>query len=445
MTPCPHADTASEYLAPHAQEARRLARWSGVVLLAGLLPALAWVWLAPLASAVVAPAYVKVDLNRRPVQHAEGGIVREVLVRDGQRVRQGEALLVLGDVSVAADRNRLDFRVGAERASLARFDAEQALAGTIAFPDEVLSAAHADPRLEQQMAKEQTLFQARRNALAGQVALLGTQRGKITEEAAALDAQIRQAIASLGFQKTDLENNRKLLDSGFISPTRIAQLEATVADYGVKLEERRSELARAGQRMIDTDLRMRSLESEYRQQASDQRKVTASRISEIEQEQRKSVDASARQVIVAPADGEVMDLKYTTPGGVIPPRETILEIVPESTRLVTEARIRPEDINRIHRGQAADIRFTAFKYHTTQMVHGTVIYVSADRLVDRASNQAYYIALVEADAASLASAGNLKLLAGMPAEVYIKGEERTPLQYLVEPVSQVLLHAGRER
>ena len=177
----------------------------------------------------------------------------------------------------------------------------------------------------------------------------------------------------------------------------------------------------------------------------DQRKVTASRLSEIEQEQRKSVDASARQVIVSPADGEVMDLKYATPGGVIPPRETILEIVPESMRLVTEARIRPEDINRIHRGQAADIRFTAFKYRTTQMVHGTLIYVSADRLLDRASNQAYYVALIEADAASLASAGNLKLLAGMPAEVYIKGEERTPLQYLVEPVSQVLLRAGRER
>ncbi len=445
MSHAPNNDTANDYLAPHANEGRRLARWGGAVLLAGLLPVLAWVCLAPLASAVVAPGYVKVDLNRRPVQHAEGGIVREVLVRDGQRVRQGEPLLVLGDVSVAADRNRLDYRVGAERASLARFDAEQALAGTIEFPDEVLSAARADPRLQAQMAKEQTLFQTRRNTLTGQVALLGSQRQKITEESASLEAQIRQAVASLGFQRSDLENNRKLLESGFVSPTRIAQLEATVADYGVKLEERRSELARAGQRMIDTNLRMRSLESEYRQQASDQRKVTASRLSEIEQEQRKSVDASARQVIVSPADGEVMDLKYATPGAVIPPRDTILEIVPESIRLVTEARIRPEDINRIHRGQAADIRFTAFKYRTTQMVHGTLIYVSADRMVDRASNQAYYVALVEADAASLASAGNLKLLAGMPAEVYIKGEERTPLQYLVEPVTQVLLHAGRER
>jgi HlyD family secretion protein len=112
---------------------------------------------------------------------------------------------------------------------------------------------------------------------------------------------------------------------------------------------------------------------------------------------------------------------------------------------VTEARIRPEDINRLQQGQAAEIRFTAFRYRTTQLVQGKVIYVSADRLVDRATNMPYYSALVEADAASLASAGDLKLLAGMPAEVYIKGGERTPLQYLLEPVTEVLRHAGRER
>jgi HlyD family secretion protein len=439
------ADAANDHLIPHVQEARGLARWGGVVLLGGLLPVLAWMALAPLSSAVVAPAYVKVDLNRRPVQHAEGDIVREVLVRDGQRVRRGDPLLVLGDVSVDADKNRLDYRVMAERASLARLDAEQGMAKAVAFPPEVLAAAKTDARLQAQVAKEQSLFQTRRLALTGQVALLRSQREKIAEETVFLQGQIRQAMDSMAFQKTDLENNRKLLKDGYIAATRIAQLEGVVADYGVKLEERRSELARAGQRMIDTELKMRSLESEYRQQASDQLKVTAARVSEIEQEQRKSVDASARQIIIAPADGEVIDLKYATPGAVIPPRETIAEIVPDDTRLLTEARIRTEDINRIQRGQAADIRFTAFKSRTTQLVQGKLVYVSADRLVDRATNVAYYSALVEADPASLASAGDLKLLAGMPAEVYIKGEERTPLQYLAEPVTQVLRRAARER
>jgi HlyD family type I secretion membrane fusion protein len=218
-----------------------------------------------------------------------------------------------------------------------------------------------------------------------------------------------------------------------------------VADYGVKLEEKHSELARAEQRLIDADLRIRSLEGDYRQQASDQLKVSAARLAEIQQEQRKTADASSRQLIVAPVAGDVINLKFAAPGTVVSPREPIAEIVPSNPRLVLEAHIRTEDVNRVQQGQPAEIRFSAFKYRTTRLVGGKVFYVAADRTLDRATNQAYYVALVEADAASLAQAGALKLQAGMPAEVYITGEERTPLQYLVEPVTQVLRRAGRER
>lgn len=445
MNNAANAVAANDPLALQVRDARRLTHWGMAVLVCGLLPAAAWMSFAPLSSAVVAQAYVKVDLNRRPVQHAEGGIVREVLVRDGQRVRQGEPLLVLGDVSVDADRNRLDHRVKTERASLARLDAEQTMARAITFPPDVIETAGSDPRLAEQLAKERSLFDARRDALVGQVRLLRSQREKVAEEIIALRAQIAQASDSIKFQKSDLETNRKLLKDGFISATRIAQLEGTVADYGVKIEERRADLARAEQRTVDADLRIRSLESDYRQHASDQLKVTAARLSEIEQERRKSLDASARQVITAPASGEIIDLKYSTPGSVIPPRETIADVVPDDTRLVTDARVRTEDIGRIHRGQAADIRFTAFTYRTTQLVRGKVVYVSADRLIDRATHVPYYSVLVEADPASLATAGDLKLLAGMPAEIYVKGDERTPLQYLVEPVTQVLRRAVRER
>ncbi|SFF53408.1 HlyD family secretion protein [Duganella sp. CF458] len=429
----------------HLGEARRLANWGMAVVIFGLLPVTAWMTFAPLSSAVVAQAYVKVDLNRRPVQHAEGGMVRQVLVRDGQRVKQGEPLLVLGDVSVDADKNRLDYRVKTERASLARLDAEQGMQQSLGFPADVVEAAQADPRLAEQLAKERALFAARRDALVAQVRLLHAQRDKVAEEVVALRAQLAQAGESMKFQKVDLDTHNKLRKDGFVSATRIAQIEGALADYGVKLEERRSELARAQQRMVDIDLRVSALEGEYRQQASDQLKVATARLSEIEQEQRKSVDASARQVISAPASGEVIGLRYPVPGTVIPPRETIADIVPDDTRLVTEARIRPDDISRIVRGQPADIRFTAFKYRTTQLVRGKVIYISADRLVDRATEAPYYSVLVEADPASLAKAGDLKLLAGMPAEIFIEGEKRTPLQYLLEPVSQVLRHAGRER
>lgn len=429
----------------HLEEARGLIRLGRWVVLGAVVPILAWMAFAPLSSAVVAPGFVKVDLNRRPVQHAEGGPVREVLVRDGQRVRAGQPLLVLGDVAVDADRNRLNYRVLIERAAQARLEAERELRASIAFPPDVTAAVAADPRIAEQVAKERSLFQARREALVSQVALLRTQRQKVEQEILAFRAQITQAVESLQFQKEELETSRRMAREGFVSQTRVAQLNSGVSDYGVKLEERRSELARAEQRIVDTDLRIKSLESEYRQQASDQLKVTTGRLSELEQEQRKSTDAYARQTLFAPVAGTVIDLRYGSAGSIVAPRETIAEIVPDESKLVTEARIRPEDVNRVHVGQPADVRITAFKYSTTDVVRGEVTYVSADRLVDRATNEPYYQVHVVVGADALKKLGDLKLQAGMPAEVYVVGEERTPLQYLVEPVTQVLRKAGREQ
>ncbi|MFY8104265.1 MAG: HlyD family type I secretion periplasmic adaptor subunit [Ramlibacter sp.] len=437
--------TTRPELAPHLAEARRFARAGLWVLGLGLLPVLAWLALAPLASAVVAHAFVKVDLDKRLVQHAEGGIVREVRVRDGQRVTQGEPLLVLGDVGVDADRNRLDYRFLAERAGIARLEAEQTGAVTLVFPAEVAATAVTDPRLAEQVAKERALFAARRDSLQGQTDLLRVQRDKIGQEILALHAQIEQAQAAWGHQKSDLARNQELMKEGFISGTRISQLEAGVADYGVRLEERRSELARAEQRMVDADLRLKTLESDYRQQASDQLKVAQVRLSEIAQELRKVTDAAQRQMIVAPVAGEVMNLRNASPGSVVAPREPVAEIVPADPRLLVEAQIRPEDVRRVHPGQDARIRFAAFNALTTPLVEGKVRYVSADRVVDRNTQQASYVVHVEADAQSLQRAGRLQLQAGMPAEVYLQGEERTPLRYLLEPITLLMQRAGRER
>ena len=432
-------------LVPHVREARSLVRWGVLVLLIGLLPLAAWVALAPLASAVVAPGVVKVDLNRRPVMHAEGGIVREVRVRIGQRVAEGDTMFVLGDVAVNADMQRWDSRVRSERASMARLEAEQTGAAAVVFPADIVEAARSDAGLAELLVNERALFAARRGALTSQVALLRSQQAKVNQETQALGAQIERAGEALKLQGQELDSNKGLLKEGFISTNRVTQIEAQMADYGVKLEERRGELARSEQKLVDTSLRIKAMENEYRQQASDQLKVTQARLAEIQQEQRKTGDAAKRQVITSPASGEVMDLKVTAPGAVIPPRETIAEIVPDNQALIIEALVRPEDINRVQRGQAAQMRFTAFAYRTTQLVDGTVKYISGDRMVDKQSNSAFYVAHIEAEAAKLVEAGDMKLLAGMPVEVYIEGDKRTVLQYLMEPLTQVMRRAGRER
>lgn len=441
-TPERHRDHEPHTNQTQAQRLMRLGWW---IVLGAIVPLGSWISFAPLSMAVVAPGIVKVDLNRRPVQHLEGGTVRTVFVRDGQHVNAGDPVLALGDISVDADRNRLAYRVNVERAALARLEAEQTLSKTLVFPKELLSAAQHDTRVEQALSKETALFKARRDAITSEIALMTTQHERIEQEITALQAQITHAQQALALQRKELEANQGLLTRGFIAPTRLGQIESTVIEYAAKLEERRSELARASQRLVDNDLRIQSVQNQYVQVASDQLKVTAARLGEIEQELRKSTDAAARQIVVAPARGVVIDLKFTSPGAVVRPGEPIAEIVPSDAQLMVEAYIRPGEINHVHRDQRARIKFTAFKHRTTSMVTGTVTYVSADRLTDKANNMPYYSAMILADAEALHTAGEheLKLQAGMPAEVYLEGPQQTALQYLLEPITSMLRKAGR--
>jgi len=426
------------------QHARRLVGLGWWIVFGALVPIAAWMALAPLSMAVVAPAVVRVELNRRPVQHLEGGIVRKVLVRDGQRVQAGEPVLILGDVGVDADRNRITYRVQIERVSLARYEAEQAFASSVGFPAELRTAARRDPRVAAAIAKETALFEARRDALRSELTLMRAQRDQVHRESDALRGQIAQAEHSLALQTKELDTNRDLVKSGYIAPIRIVQLEASVLDYTSKIEERRSELARAAQRGVELDLKMKSIQNDYVKAASDQLKATAARLSEIEQELRKSEDAASRQVVVAPASGEIIDLKFTSPGAVIRPGEPIAEIVPGDDNLVIEAHIRPEEISHVFIDQPARIRFTAFRYRSTTMVAGKVTYISGDRLIERASQMPYYSVTIIPDRESLKTvAGDYKIQAGMPAEVYLEGAPQTPLEYLADPITSTIRKAGR--
>ncbi|AOF84986.1 type I secretion membrane fusion, HlyD family protein [Hydrogenophaga sp. RAC07] len=436
--------TAASGSRSNEDHARRLVRTGCWIVIVAVVPITLWMGFAPLSMAVVAPAFVKVDLNRRPVQHLEGGTVREVLVRDGQHVNAGDAVLVLGDVRVDADRNRLGYRVYVERATLERLEAEHSFARTLTFSEELSRAAQQDKRIQNALHKESALFRAQRHSLDSATTLMRTQRDRVEQEIIAVEAQIAQAQNSLTLQRSDLEANRELIKQGFISSSRISQLDSVVLEYAAKLEERRTELARAAQRLVEIDLKIQSIRNDYVKSASDQLKATAQRLGEIEQEQRKSDDAAMRQVVTAPASGEIIDLKFTSPGAVVGPGEAIADIVPSNTQLLIEARIRPEDVSNVQLNQRARVKFTAFKYRNTTMVAGKVTYVSGDRLIDRQTNLPYYNVMILADAEALKSIGEFKLQAGMPAEVYIEGSKQTALQYLAEPITSTLRRAGRQ-
>jgi membrane fusion protein, epimerase transport system len=423
-------------------DTRSIVRTGLLVIGAGLVAFAAWIVFAPLSGAVIAPGFVKVDLNRKVVQHQEGGIVRAVRVRDGDRVNQGQELVVLDDVRIDAQLDLLRTQLDAERAKAARLEAERALAARPSFPQDFLKR-NKEAKVAELIARETALFRARREALDSQIAVLRRQIRETVEEAAALDEQIGAEERALKLQKEELAANERLLSQGYVQKTRLLTLQRAVAEYEARHSERRAELSKARQRASELEFRILSMRNTYVQAATDELKETTSRLFDLEERIRPSRDASERQKIAAPISGEVVGLRVFNAGSVIGPREVLMEIVPQEKRLIVEARIRPEDINYVKSGSEADIRLTAYQSRTTPLVAGSVTYVSGDRHVDQQSSVPYYIVHIDVPEKALA-ASNLRLQAGMPAEVFIRTDSRTALDYLLAPVTSYLRRAMRE-
>ena len=417
------------------KEAKGIIRSGLAVIVVGAIAFLLWGFWAPLSGAIIAPGYVKVDLNRKVVQHQEGGIVRAVSVRDGDRVAQGQELVLLDDVRIDAQLDLLRTQLDAERAKTARLEAERSLAAKPVFPKNLIK--------DEYRTREEALFRARREALDTQIAVLRKQIRETAEEAEALAQQVAAEERALKLQKEELESNERLLAQGYVQRTRLMTLQRAVAEYEARHSERRAELSKSRQRTSELEFRVLSMRNTYVQAATDELKESATRMFDLEERIRPSRDASERQKIVAPIAGEVVGLRVFNAGSVIGPREVLMEIVPTEKRLIVEARIRPEDINHVKQGSEADIRLTAYQSRTTPLVAGTVLYVAGDRLVEQQTGHPYYTVHIDVPEKSLSDA-NLKLQAGMPAEVFIRTDTRSALDYLLAPVTTYLRRAMRE-
>ena len=428
---------------PETDELTRIVRGGVMVAALGLLALGVWLVLAPLSGAVIAPGFVKVDMNRKVVQHQEGGIVKEILVRDGQQVALGQTLMVIDDVRVDATFDLLRQQLDAERAKAARLEAERALAAALRFPPE-LARRGGEQKLAEIMARETALFRARRDALDSQIALLRGQIRETHSEILALTEQIGAEERALRLQREELNANLELFRQNYVANVRVLTLQRAVAEYEARHSEHRAELSRARQRSSELELRILSMRNAHVQQATDELKETTSKVFDLDQRLRPTRDAAERQRIVAPIAGEVVGLKVFSPGGVVGPREVLMEVVPEVKTLVVEARLKPEDINHVRAGTYADVRLTSYKQRNTQLVDGKVTYVSGDRLLDPANGAPYYLVQIEVPPQALIAAGNLKLQAGMPAEVFMRTDSRTAFDYLLAPVTAYFRRGMRE-
>jgi HlyD family type I secretion membrane fusion protein len=429
--------------ADDAESPRRLIRagLGGIVVL--VLAVILWSALAPVSGAVIAPGAVKVDMNRKTVQHQEGGIVGEILVRDGSRVKVGETLIVLKDMRVEAGIEMVQTQLDGEIAKAARLTAEQVWAANVTFPTELLKR-ESDVRVEELLRRETMLFRARRDAYNTQLKLLRAQIQDIQAEIRAREQQIKADRAAVKFTREELESNQGLLKDGFISKVRILTLERSLADVEARLGEHEADLAAARGRVSELQLRAENLRTSMMQEAAAEMQKTTVQILDLRERLRPFQDAADRQRIAAPIAGEFVGIKFTTVGAVIGPRDPILDVVPDNIELIIEGRIRPEDINYVIVGAEADVRLTSFRQRITPTVTGSVIYVSADRIEDKGERLVYYTVHVRVTPEALAKAGDLKLQAGMPAELYIKTGARTALLYVLDPITGFLQRSLRE-
>ena len=458
----PAANDAAS-IPPWQHEMRRALRTGLCGTVLGVAALSAWAALAPLAAAVIAEGTVKSSGNRKTLQHAEGGIVAAIHVKDGDRVTQGQPLITLADARVAAGAQSLREQWAASTLKAQRLSAETR--GSVFVPDlralapQDEHASGNETEEQTQIAllarREQDLFAARARQQAEQARWLTEQLSQIQGEAKTQGEWIVTTQSALKLAEDDLAMNRTLKADGFISAARLAELQRVVADYRARVQAGQSQLSQARQKEADTRLKLSAHRTEFARAAADELKEITAQLAQTTQALRPALDAQTRQQLLAPVDGEVMGLKVHTVGAAIGPREPLLDIVPTHSELVIEARIAPSDVrdaqNAMAHGALAHVMLPAYRARSTPEVNGRLTYVGADRQTDpQAPNAPYYVAHVNVSPEALAAASSLAgqpliLSPGMQAEVFIPTATRSAWRYLFDPLLDGIRHSMRER
>lgn len=402
-----------------------------------------WAAYAPLESAAIAPGFVSVDTNRKTIQHLEGGIIRDILVRDGDKVALGQVLVQLDRTRPQATLDLLRWRRMAASALEARLIAERDGTSGIAFPG-WLSTTSESEKAKDIMDGEVRIFEARRESLSGQVAILKQRIAQYEEEIKGLEGQIRAEDMQVTLVNEERDIVRGLFEKGLAQKPRLLALQRRSWEIEGSRSEHKANIARAKQSIGEARLRITELKTVMLSEVVQQLRDVQSEQFDLAERMRAAEDILDRTKIRAPIAGTIVDLKVHTLEGVIVPGTPILDIVPSADRLVIETRIDPDDIDVVHPGMKAKVRFTAFSRRNSIPVDGTITFVSADHLTDELTGAKYFLAKVElADDVEVALDG-ASLYPGMQAEVMILTGSRTALDYILKPITRGLDRAFRE-
>jgi HlyD family type I secretion membrane fusion protein len=392
-----------------------------------------WAACAPLTGAVVAPAVVKVEGNRKTIQHLDGGIVKELLVKEGDRVEPGQTVVVLEDTQARASAEVLAQQYDALRAQEARLLAERDDDEAIDFPDE-LASRRDDPNVAKLLSAEEKQFDIRRIGLTGQISVLRQKVEQLREQIRGSEAQRVAANESLEIIAAELRDQKLLLEKGLTQRPRVLELERTAAGLRGQQGETTAAIARANQAIGEIEMQIIQQRNERMNTVATDLRETQAKLADVVPRLQAARDVLDRTKLRSPYGGYVVGLSIFSVGAVIQRGEKVMDIVPSQNKLVAEANIAVDDIHEIHTGMRAEVHFTAYKQRVIPIVHGEIIDVSADRLTDKRTGTPYYTALVKIDDRELEATKDVELYPGMGATLMIPTKERTALDYLLGPL-----------
>jgi membrane fusion protein, type I secretion system len=411
-----------------------------VVLLGGFG---GWAAFAPLSSAAVAPGTVKVDSNRKTIQHLEGGIIREILVRDGDVVKKGQVLVRLDSLDANADRDAKRAKVDGLIAQEARLVAERDNRASVAFPEELLSR-RTDPTVRETLEVQQKIFTDHQRATNDQANVWVQRKEQYRAQIGTLEAQNSATGQQIPLFQEQLNDQKFLLTKGLSLKPKMLELERQLMAAKGDIEANKGKILSLQEQIAEADVQIKGVQSTEAKAVSEELRQVQDKRSDATEDLRKFEAKAGRTEVVAPQDGTILNMKFFTAGGVVAPGGAILDLVPLQDKMVLEVKVQPLDIDVVRPELPATVRLVAYKQRITPTVQGVVSWVSADVTTDEKTNTTYYLARVEVSTAELLRVPNVKLYPGMPVDVSIVTGERTLLAYIVQPLVDSFAHAFRE-
>ncbi|AKO96991.1 type I secretion membrane fusion protein, HlyD family [Marinovum algicola DG 898] len=402
----------------------------------------AWAVTAPLASAVLAQGVVILDARNKVVQHFEGGIVSEILVREGQSVQAGDLMLVLSDVQSKAANEVLNIRLRTALAERARLVAERDGSTDIAFPPEL----EGDDALSIDLRKSQSsIFASRLRAVESQASILDQRIAELQEQRVGLTRAIDAMERQQSLLTEELTSVEVLVARGLERRSRLLLLQRNAAEIDVSIAQSTASIASLEEQISEARLRKDDIGVQLVNEATERLRDVDETVLDTRERLAASQDVLNRTEIRAHVDGQVMELAVTTVGGVVQSSQPLLTLVPVDSAFVVEAQVMPTDIENVYPGLSAQVRLTAFSFRDTPLLEGEVTSVSADAVQDQRTGAFYYRARIKlpADYAETLGAGR-QVIPGMPADVQIQTSTRTLLDYLISPILSQIERSFRE-